>query len=87
MRGLYFKVALNKTIIAFKFTIDLGMDLSAHEDFVARFATAVLQLSKNLSIDDVNLDYRRAGSSSLYLYTKVPLFSRRRFRLIKPFIH
>ncbi|KAK4188372.1 hypothetical protein QBC35DRAFT_496565 [Podospora australis] len=44
MRGLYFKAALDGTMFAYEFTTDPGMDLSAHGDFVARFATAVLQL-------------------------------------------
>lgn len=44
MRGLYFKAALDGTMVAYEFTTDPGMDLSAHEDFVTKFATAVLQL-------------------------------------------
>lgn len=44
MRGLYFKVALDGTMIAYEFTTSPGMDLSAHEDFVATFAAAVLDL-------------------------------------------
>ncbi|KAM4064393.1 hypothetical protein HRG_006207 [Hirsutella rhossiliensis] len=44
MRGLYFKTALDGTMFAYEFTTDPGMDLSAHVDFVARFAAAVLQL-------------------------------------------
>ncbi|KAI0409823.1 hypothetical protein F4802DRAFT_592707 [Xylaria palmicola] len=44
MRGLYFKAALDGNMIAYEFTTDPGTDLSAHEDFVAKFAAAVLEL-------------------------------------------
>lgn len=44
MRGLYFKAALDGTMIAYEFTTNPGMDLSTHEDFVATFAAAVLDL-------------------------------------------
>lgn len=44
MRGLYFKAALDGTMVAYEFTTNLGIDLSAHEEFVATFAAAVLDL-------------------------------------------
>ncbi|KAI1159533.1 hypothetical protein F5B18DRAFT_655568 [Nemania serpens] len=44
MRGLYFKAALDGNMIAYEFTTNPGMDLSDHKDFVAKFATAVLEL-------------------------------------------
>ncbi|KAI1403313.1 hypothetical protein F4819DRAFT_231133 [Hypoxylon fuscum] len=44
MRGLYFKAALDGTMVAYEFTTDPGIDLSTHEDFVAMFATAVIEL-------------------------------------------
>ncbi|KAF2970800.1 hypothetical protein GQX73_g2728 [Xylaria multiplex] len=44
MRGLYFKAAVGGNMIAYEFTTEPGADLSVHEDFVAKFATAVLEL-------------------------------------------
>lgn len=43
VRGLYFKAIPGESMVAYEFTTELGADLSAHEDFVAEFAWAVLQ--------------------------------------------
>ncbi|KAJ6102873.1 hypothetical protein N7486_005300 [Penicillium sp. IBT 16267x] len=43
-RGLYFKAARGGSMIAYEFTTEPGADLSGHEDFVAKFASAVLKL-------------------------------------------
>lgn len=43
-RGLYFKAAPGGNMIAYEFTTDPGVDLSAHEDFVAAFAKAALEM-------------------------------------------
>ncbi|KAG5982643.1 hypothetical protein E4U55_001623 [Claviceps digitariae] len=42
-RGLYFKAIPGESMIAYEFTTESGADLSAHEDFVAEFASTVLQ--------------------------------------------
>ena len=44
MRGLHFKAGPDATMIAYEFTTDPGMDLSAHEGFVAESPSAVLKL-------------------------------------------
>lgn len=44
MRGLYFKAALDGSMIAYEFTTNPGLDLSDHGDFVATFAAAILDL-------------------------------------------
>lgn len=43
-RGLYFKATCGGSMIAYEFTTEPGADLSAHVDFVAEFASAVLKL-------------------------------------------
>lgn len=43
-RGLYFKATPGGSMIAYEFTTEPGADLSAYEDFVAEFASAVLKL-------------------------------------------
>jgi len=42
-RGLYFKAAQGGSMIAYEFTTEPGADLAGHEDFVAKFASAVLK--------------------------------------------
>lgn len=44
MRGLYFKAAPGGTMVAYEFTTEPGVDLSDHESFITKFATAVLEL-------------------------------------------
>lgn len=44
MRGLYFKAALDGKMIAYEFTTEPGVDLSAHQGFVTQFANAVTEL-------------------------------------------
>ncbi|KAI1453990.1 hypothetical protein F4805DRAFT_441192 [Annulohypoxylon moriforme] len=44
LRGLYFKADIGGNMAAYEFTTEPGMDLSAHESFVTKFATAVLEL-------------------------------------------
>ncbi|KAI0433367.1 hypothetical protein F5Y09DRAFT_84503 [Xylaria sp. FL1042] len=43
VRGLYFKAIPGESMIAYEFTTELGADLSAQEDFVAEFASVVLE--------------------------------------------
>lgn len=42
-RGLYFKAAPGGSMVAYEFTTEPGADLSAHEGFVAEFASAALE--------------------------------------------
>lgn len=43
-RGLYFKAIAEGRMAAYEFTTEPGVDLSAHEDFVAKFSSAVIRL-------------------------------------------
>ncbi|KAJ5963041.1 hypothetical protein N7501_007982 [Penicillium viridicatum] len=43
VRGLYFKAVAEGRMAAYEFTTEPGVDLSAHEDFVAKFSSAVIK--------------------------------------------
>lgn len=44
VRGLYFKAIAEGCMAAYEFTTEPGVDLSAHEDFVAKFSSAAIKL-------------------------------------------
>ncbi|KAJ5249453.1 hypothetical protein N7524_011769 [Penicillium chrysogenum] len=44
LRGLYFKATVEGKMVAYEFTTEPGADLSAYEDFVAEFSSAVIEL-------------------------------------------
>lgn len=47
LRGLYFKAADDGSMSAYEFTTDPGVDLSGHEDFVARFLLTSRRIARS----------------------------------------
>lgn len=44
LRGLYFKAERDGNMVAYEFTTEPGRDMSTHRDFVAKFASVVMEL-------------------------------------------